>query len=91
MGPRQLLRFSLASLLVVIPASYLLFEWSYGGGSIAKGLSYKAVNEKLSSGEDPAFWTYAIWLIGVFAVLTIAVKLVDWMLLKVFPNRPPER
>lgn len=91
MGPRQLLRSTLATLLVVIPASYLLFEWSHVREPIAEGLSYESVNEQLSSGKDPAFWTYAIWVLGVFAVLTIAVKLVDWLLLKVFPNRPPER
>ncbi|MCA8978546.1 MAG: hypothetical protein H6831_01375 [Planctomycetes bacterium] len=91
MSPRKLLRFCLASLLVVIPASYLLYEWSHASDPIAKGLSYESVNDQLTSGKDPAYWTYAIWVLCIFAVLTVAVKLVDWLLLKAFPNRPPER
>lgn len=88
MGPKQLLRYALAVLLVVIPASYVLFEGRYAHDPIAEGLSYQSVNEQLSSTKDPAFWTFAIWVVAVFIVLTLGVKLVDWLLLKVFPNVP---
>lgn len=91
MGPRQLLRSVLATLLVVVPASYLLYEWSHASDPIASGLSYKAVNEQLASKDEPAFWTYAIWVLAVYLVLTTLVKLVDWLLLKVFPNQPKPR
>lgn len=88
MGPKQLLRFSLATLLVVIPAAYLLFEWRYVREPVLEGLSYESVDKQLSSSDDPAFWTYAIWVVALFVVLTLGVRFVDWLLLKVFPNVP---
>lgn len=89
MGIRQNLRVALATVLVIVPGSYVLWQWRHVDEPFLEDLSYEGVDETLSSANDPAFWTYALWVLGVFAVFTLAVKLVDWLLEKVFPARAP--
>ena len=88
MAPRQLLRLCVSTLIVVVPASYVLWQWAYDLEPALSGLSYASVDKQLSSAEHPVFWTYSIWLLCVFVVLTLLTRLVDWLLLTIYPNQP---
>ncbi len=88
MGMRRNLRSALATVLVVVLGAYVLWQWRHVDEPFLEGLSYEGVDETLSSADEPAFWTYALWVLGVFVALTFAAKLVDCLLAKVFPDRP---
>ena len=88
MEPRSLLRLSLATLITVIPGSYIIWQWREKPEPVLSGLSYESVDQTLSGDGDPAFWTYAIWVLGIFVALTLVTRFVDWLLLTVMPKNP---
>lgn len=82
------LRYGLSLLIVTVPCSYLLWQWQHLDEPVLEGLSYKSIDAQLSSNNNPVFWTYAIWILVVFGAMSYAVKLVDWLLARLFPNHP---
>lgn len=91
MSIQRLLRHVLATVLVAFPCAYLLWQWAFLREPVLPGLSYSAFNDRLASPDQRPFWTYAIWVFLVFAVMLVLRSIVDWVLGRVFPDKQPAR
>ncbi|MEQ8762316.1 MAG: hypothetical protein RL885_00215 [Planctomycetota bacterium] len=73
---KRLVRWFAATILVVFPASYLLWEWRFKSDPILPQLSYTGFRERFSVG-DSDYWTHAVWVLLVLIVLNSGIRLVE--------------
>lgn len=85
---RNLVRHGLAMVLVAFPSAYVIWQWSNVTNPVLPSMSYASVNETLAGDRTPAFWTYAIWVLVLFAVMSVLTHLVNALLRRVFPDAP---
>ena len=84
---RFCLRWMLATMIVGISAADIFWEWRFDPNPVLPALSYQAVNASLGTDSQPAFWTYALWVIAALLCINALTLLVAWGLGKFYPER----
>ncbi len=84
---RIVVRWILSTVLVSIPAGYLLWQWNFENGRTLYFLSYESFRGEVLGESQPQMWTYVLYVVLAVACLNLASLVVAYLLGLVFPNR----
>ena len=83
---RKLLWKLLAALIVIVPISWLFWQWNNSADPVLPALAPKAFHSQVG-GTEPAYWSYALWVLLAYAVIAFLVQLVEKLLARFFPKK----
>jgi hypothetical protein len=81
------MRWILATILVSIPAGWLLWHWNFENGQTLHFLAYESFRVQVLGQDQPQVWTYVLYVVLAVACLNLASLVVASLLALVFPNR----
>jgi len=84
---RIVVRWILSTVLVSIPAGYLLWHWTFENGQTLHFLSYESFRGQVLGEDQPLMWTYVLYVVLAVACLNLASLVVACLLGLVIPNR----
>ena len=83
---RRTLRWSISTVLVTLPVSYIFWQWRYEDHKILGELSYEAFNERFVDAPPGAFWTYFLYVLAAILCINLAIAVLAAGIERVFPD-----
>ena len=83
---RRTLRWSISTVLVTLPASYIFWQWRYEEHQVLGELSYEAFHKRIVEAPAGAFWTYFLYALTAILCINVAIIVLAAGIGRVFPD-----